>query len=65
MTLEDLRRLARAEHIADEEPLTVTAHNLRRLIASHDALAKELERLKAAVDLDAPAHEISASGGPP
>jgi len=48
MNLDDLRALAPAEHFADEEPLTVTAYNLRRLVASHDALAEELGRLKAA-----------------
>lgn len=53
MNMDDLRRLAPAEHVADTEPLTVTAYNLRRLVASHDALAAELGRLK----------EASAMGG--
>ena len=63
MNLDDLRALARAEHIADTEPLTVTAYNLRRLVASHDALADELGRLKAAIEPDAQAREIGRALG--
>lgn len=63
MNLDDLRALASADHIADTEPLTVTAYNLRHLIASHDALAAELGRLKAAIEPDAQAHEIGRALG--